>query len=246
MYRNYVFDLYGTLVDIHTDESGTELWEKLALFYGYYGAVYPPEELKKRYESLCRQKEVEMKSSMESHDAHEACPEIQIEEVFEVLFLEKGVQPELSLCVHAGQFFRALSTEYVKLYEGVPKMLEQLKKSGGNLYLLSNAQRIFTEYELNYLDIRKYFDGILISSEYGTKKPDVRFYEILLKKYDLKPGTCIMIGNDVRCDIEGARKAGMDTFYIHSNISPKEDQRPDSTFCLMKMDIPKVTALLLG
>ncbi len=30
-YDNYVFDLYGTLVDIHTDESKKEVWEKLAL-----------------------------------------------------------------------------------------------------------------------------------------------------------------------------------------------------------------------
>ncbi len=34
MYRNCIFDLYGTLVDIHTDEVKPELWEKLALFYG--------------------------------------------------------------------------------------------------------------------------------------------------------------------------------------------------------------------
>ena len=31
---NYIFDLYGTLVDIHTDESDTAIWEKLAMFYG--------------------------------------------------------------------------------------------------------------------------------------------------------------------------------------------------------------------
>ena len=37
-YENYVFDLYGTLVDIHTDEEPRELWEKLVLFFGYYGA----------------------------------------------------------------------------------------------------------------------------------------------------------------------------------------------------------------
>ena len=29
-YDNYIFDLYGTLVDIHTDESDTAIWEKLA------------------------------------------------------------------------------------------------------------------------------------------------------------------------------------------------------------------------
>ena len=30
-YDNYIFDLYGTLVDIHTDESDTAIWEKLAM-----------------------------------------------------------------------------------------------------------------------------------------------------------------------------------------------------------------------
>ena len=43
IYKNYIFDLYGTLVDIHTDEEQELLWEKLALFYGYYDAVYEPE-----------------------------------------------------------------------------------------------------------------------------------------------------------------------------------------------------------
>lgn len=32
-YDNYVFDLYGTLVDIHTEEDFPKLWEKLALFF---------------------------------------------------------------------------------------------------------------------------------------------------------------------------------------------------------------------
>ena len=30
-YDNYVFDLYGTLVDIHTEEDFPKLWESLAL-----------------------------------------------------------------------------------------------------------------------------------------------------------------------------------------------------------------------
>ena len=33
MYKNYIFDLYGTLVDINTDEDKSELWDKLSLFY---------------------------------------------------------------------------------------------------------------------------------------------------------------------------------------------------------------------
>ena len=35
-----------------------------------------------------------------------------------------------TLAVHAGQFFRILSTDYVKLYDGVTDLLEALKKDG--------------------------------------------------------------------------------------------------------------------
>ena len=29
MYHNFIFDLYGTLVDIHTNENKTSLWKGL-------------------------------------------------------------------------------------------------------------------------------------------------------------------------------------------------------------------------
>lgn len=125
-YDNYIFDLYGTLVDIHTDESDTAIWEKLAMFYGYYGALYEAKELKARYETLVKSSEAELKKKLEDMDiekqneasdaqfaisyAHEASPEIHIEDVFEKLYEEKGVNPTKELSVHTGQFFRVMST----------------------------------------------------------------------------------------------------------------------------------------
>ena len=32
MYNNYIFDLYGTLIDINTDEWNDDLWKKIAIF----------------------------------------------------------------------------------------------------------------------------------------------------------------------------------------------------------------------
>lgn len=245
-YKNYIFDLYGTLVDIHTDEEEKQVWERLALFYGYYGAIYTPEELQEAYATLVRNGEKVKKSELEAEPryAHEAFPEIQIENVFWELFRAKGVDAGMELSIHAGQFFRVLSTEYVRLYEGVPKMLYAIRKMGSKVYLLSNAQRIFTAYEMNLLKISQYFDGILISSEYGTKKPDIRFFNTLLEEYALNPKECIMIGNDAKSDIAGAKAAGMDTYYIHSNISPECEKEPDATYCQMEMDIEKVCHVL--
>nr|WP_294466341.1 HAD family hydrolase [uncultured Sellimonas sp.] len=241
MYQSYIFDLYGTLVDIHTDEERMEVWEKLALFYGYYGAFYTSQELQKAYQELTK----ESAKGALRHDSHESFPELQIEDVFQELFRQKGVEVLRDLAVHAGQFFRVLTTDYVRLYDGTREMLEELKAAGGKLYLLSNAQRIFTEYEMRALDIFRYFDGIYISSVYGYKKPDIRFFEQLLEHEKINKEAAIMIGNDGICDIKGAKEAGLDTFYIRSNISPKEET-PQADFVLEEMNQRKVKELLLG
>ena len=218
-YDNYIFDLYGTLVDIHTEENDPLVWKKLALFYGYYDADYSSEELKERYAAIIAGEEYKMKSEKKD-DAHEAHPEVQIEEVFQKLFEEKGVKADPTLAVHAGQFFRILSTDYVK-----------------------------------------YFDDIFISSTCGVKKPDSRFFQLLIDKYNLDITKSVMIGNDGISDIAGAKSVGLDTFYIHSNISPKlpeetvilpdgtEKKRkvmPDADFVLDGMDMERVRELLLG
>jgi putative hydrolase of the HAD superfamily len=235
-YDNYVFDLYGTLVDIRTDEGKDEVWDKLALFFGYYGAIYEPEELRERYGTLVRESEGALRKSLEEDPryAHEASPEIEITEVFQKLYEEKGISADASLARYTGQFFRVLSTEYVRVYSGTVQMLEHLKELGKNVYLLSNAQRIFTAYEMNVLGIAKYFDDILISSDYQTKKPDERFFGILMERHKLDAGKTLFIGNDGRCDIGGAKQVNLDTFYVYSNISPQNDDPNNADYIVNK------------
>lgn len=236
-YDNYVFDLYGTLVDIHTDESDIIIWKKLAMFYGYYGALYEADELKARYEALVKSEEAQLKASLENGAdgpkvsyAHEASPEIEIETVFAGLYEEKGVHASEELAVHTGQFFRVLTTEYVRLYPGTKEMLRELKQQGKKVYLLSNAQRIFTAYEMRQLDIFELFDDVYISSDYHTRKPDVRFFNVLIKEHDIDVKKSLFIGNDSTTDIKGAKDCGFDTFYVRSNISPKGDMAENSDY----------------
>ena len=243
MYDTCIFDLYGTLVDIRTDENKEELWEKLSLFYAFYGAVYTPEELACSYKRLTG----EMTAGHEElrRDSHEAFPEIRIEEVFRALFEEKGIAPDEPLVRHAGQFFRILSMDFIRLYDGTEEMLSAVKESGRKIYLLSNAQRIFTEYEMNALGITKYFDGIFISSDEGCKKPDLKFFRKLIDTCGIDPERAVMLGNDGICDIEGAKRAGLGTVYVHSDISPAEDA-PDADYVLPQMDMEQIRKILLS
>jgi len=243
MYDTCIFDLYGTLVDIRTDENKEELWEKLSLFYAFYGAFYTPEELARSYKRLTG----EMTAGHEElrRDSHEAFPEIRIEEVFRALFEEKRIAPDEPLVRHAGQFFRILSMEFIRLYDGTEEMLSAVKESGRKIYLLSNAQRIFTEYEMNALGITKYFDGIFISSDEGCKKPDLKFFRKLIDTCGIDPERAVMVGNDGICDIEGAKRAGLGTVYVHSDISPAEDA-PDADYVLPQMDMEQIRKILLS
>lgn len=223
-YRNYVFDLYGTLVNIKTTERNSRIWEKLSLFMGFYGAVYEAAELKEAYHLLIDGRESHLKEKLGAEEhGHEASPEIEIVDVFRELYSLKGVRADDALVIHTGQLFRIETLEHLKLYEGTREMLQELKDGGKKIWLLSNAQRIFTVHELSYLDIERFFNGILISSDYQAKKPDQRFFHLLTEKFGIGKAGTLFVGNDATSDIAGAREMGLDTYYVHSNISPKKD-----------------------
>lgn len=243
VYRHCIFDLYGTLVDIHTDEDMPGLWAAMAAYYRERGAAYEPAELRSAYRRLAA--ELERDSVPLRRDAHEAHPEIQIELVFRQLFREKGAEAEPAQAVQAGRRFRALSTEYLRLYDGAGELLSALREQGRKVWLLSNAQAIFTRWELERLGLADCFDGIYLSSDYGVKKPDRRFFELLLREQGIDPKTAVMIGNDGVCDIQGAKAVGLAAVYLRSNLSPDEPL-PQADHVLEGASLKKLRDILLG
>lgn len=201
MYQNYIFDLYGTLVDIRTNERKPSLWKHMAMYMTLQDASYTAAELKKAYQQLI-------------DEAPEM--EVNLAEVLRKLYHAKGVSPTEEMISHWALMFRALSLDYVRLYDGAKNLLEELHLRNKRVYLLSNAQRLFTEPELRSLGIYDLFDDVFISSDLGVKKPSPLFYGALLKKHQLAPGESVMIGNDWQADAWGAYKNGLDSMYIHT------------------------------
>lgn len=242
-YRNCVFDLYGTLVDIHTREEDPRVWERTAGCYAALGARYAPEELREAYS---RQVALAQRGAAAPlrRDAHEGYPEIRIEEVFQALFRARGADPTPEEIEKTALTFRRESTEYIRLYDGVEDALRTLRKSGRGVWLLSNAQGCFTRMELEELGLTPLFDGILLSSDHGCKKPDRRFFDLLLRRCSIPPHTAVMVGNDGVCDILGARQAGLSTLYIRSNLSP-EEPAPPADYALDGVDMAAVLDILL-
>ena len=220
-YTDLIFDLYGTLLDIHTEEDDT-VWEKTALYFGFYGAHFTGPELRQAFHCAMAAREAQAGQS------YECFPDIPFEEVMAQLFREKGVMENAdALGVNAAQLFRICSIEYIRLYPGVPEALAKLRQRGFRLWLLSNAQQIFTAYELRHLGLKDQLDGIYLSSDYGCRKPDVRFFKALLQEQQLDPEACLRIGNDRETDIAGAKAAGLATLYMHTNLTPPDQTEAD-------------------
>lgn len=214
-YQNYIFDLYGTLVDIHTEENKPALWDTLARFLLMKGLSVRADRLHGDYLHLCnqaqRKKEAEIAAKNRTGPAEpdlllvwkQLCPAMSVQELQDLACL-----------------FRTLSIEKLRLYDGAWELLAQLRYAGKRVYLLSNAQECFTLPELRLLDLPGCFDGILLSSQAGVKKPSPEFYGQLLKKYRLDPEKSLMIGNDDVADCHGAAAVGLDSLYISTEQSP--------------------------
>ena len=220
-YTDLVFDLYGTLVDIHTEEDD-RVWEKTAFYFGFYGAHYTGPELKAAFQSAMRAREARAGQS------YECFPDLPFEETMADLFRAKGVTENAdTLGINAAQLFRISSLDYIRLYPHALEALAKLRKAGYRLWLLSNAQAIFTAYELRLLGLGEQLDGIYLSSNYKCRKPDLRFYQALIEERHLDVSKTMMIGNDRQTDIAGAKAAGMATLYMHTDLTPRDQAEAD-------------------
>ena len=241
MFQNYIFDLYGTLIDINTNEWDMPLWNQMAIYYGYKGAIYTGKELKDAYGDFVDEEKKKVQSKHKDYKVID----IEIKNVFEKLFTAKKVYPTEQEIIDVCGIFRCYSTDYIKLYDGVIDLLDTLKAKNKKIYLLSNAQRHFTINEMKMLGIYDYFDGIFISSDLECSKPDVNYYKMLFEKYNLKKDESIMIGNDYLSDIGGASDFGIKSLYIHPDISPEIKGKLRSNYTIMNGNVKEIKKLIV-
>lgn len=229
-YTNYIFDLYGTLVDIHTEENRRTVWKKAAVYFSAQGAAYTGKELKERYHALAKEEELRLHRRLKRKYPELAADEVEInlDRVFEALYKEKGCKVSRQQVKDSMLAFRAITMEKLTLFPGAEELLATLKAEGKKVYLLSNAQTSFTLPELRALGIADYFDDLFFSSDLEVKKPSARFYAALFEKHSLKKQDSVMVGNDRFADVQGALDFGIDAIYLHTKQStPFEGGLPE-------------------
>ena len=85
MYQNYIFDLYGTLIDIHTDEHSKNFFKKYAKWLRKQGFSFEWKLFYRLYTTI--EREYRENAAKEGRYVK---PEIQVEDVFRDVFSANG------------------------------------------------------------------------------------------------------------------------------------------------------------
>ena len=223
-YTHVFFDLYGTLLDIATDEESDATWEVLRKFLAENGAEYEDVKELKIFWDKAESKLI----NAQGFNKEES--EYDIAKLYKEASANKGIQSDDKLAAEAARVFRDASRKFMNLYPGTVEMLRKVKDSGRQIVLLSNAQTLFTVPEIEAVGLDKEFEHIFISSEFGWKKPSAKFYDYAAEKLGCDKNSVLMVGNDPVCDIDGAKNAGIDAFYFLTGVSPQNspEVHPDA------------------
>ncbi|MDR0478142.1 MAG: HAD family hydrolase [Desulfobulbaceae bacterium] len=220
MIRGLIFDINGTTTDILTNEGHDEIYRILANFLDYQGIALRPDELREMYFAINRRQRKESGEEFAEFDAAAVFKEIISKRASDYT----GRLPAAKLRLLPGicaEVFRAASRFKLELYAGVSATLAAMKPKY-QLAALSDGQSLWGLAELHAVGLDGYFDPVLISSDFGYRKPDPRLFAQVLKKMRLTAAEVIFIGNDMYRDVFGAKTAGLKTVFFKSN---QGDQR---------------------
>ncbi len=192
MYKNIMFDLDGTVTD-----SGRAIISSVEYALSHFGITDQPEEKLQTFIGPSLFDSFEREYRMTEED-----------------------------CEKAVSLYRSIyETERmydVDIYEGIPELLNELKKAEYKVFLITSKPLVFSEKILKRIGLADYFDhmtGPDLSDHSSDKK---RLIEKAIEEYGLNKSECVMIG-DTGYDIRGAVEAGIDSIAVTYGYGKTEE-----------------------
>ena len=104
----------------------------------------------------------------------------------------------------------------ISLYPDAKTILNKLKKEDLKLGLITDGWKESQENKISSLNLRDYFDLIIITDAYGKeyRKPSEKPFKLVLSKFGLKPNGTVYIGDNPLKDFVAAKKLGIWTVRI--------------------------------
>tara|TARA_B100000242_G_scaffold266241_1_gene214905 strand:+ start:278 stop:1021 length:744 start_codon:yes stop_codon:yes gene_type:complete len=144
-----------------------------------------------------------------------------------------GLKAELLTALDLEQTYWRTFLANAPLFKGVELFLESLKIKKIPIAIVTDLTAHIQLRKLTYFNLENTFDAVVTSEEAGADKPDLRNFDLVLKKLHIKNSNNIwMIGDNPETDIRGGKLINALTFQkIHTNVKIGENKdMPDFVF----------------
>ncbi len=124
-------------------------------------------------------------------------------------------QMDLNVLHRAVDIFYAPEMTAWRLRPGVKSLLQALHAEGYKLAVMTNynCDRVFQR-TIDYLGIRPYLDISLCSASVEFRKPDTKFFDIALQRWDALGYEVVVVGDSLAEDIAAGIEVGALTVWI--------------------------------
>jgi putative hydrolase of the HAD superfamily len=221
--KGIIFDVNGTLIDIHTNEWHDEVYRVISNLLSYHGVLLNPDVVKDLFFRTIKEQKLASGERQAEFDAAAVFRQMVAQHATDFTRALPDQQRE-QFPRFLAQAHRAASRERLQLYPGVLGTIAQLH-SQYLLAIVSDAQTAYALPELNAMGLTAYFDPIIVSGDYGYRKPDVRLFEAALSAMKLKPTEVLFVGNDLYRDVHGPQKLGIKTVFFKQGEMPQDKER---------------------
>ena len=114
-------------------------------------------------------------------------------------------------------------TKEISLYDGIYKLLEDLKQKGFILSVATNASADFAIKMLKALDIYKFFNFVVGANMVEHPKPKPDMLELTLKQLDIDVKDSLIIGDSLK-DTRAAESINMKAILVNWGFSKYENE----------------------
>ena len=190
-----IFDAYGTLFDVNSaaekckDKIG-DRWEGFANFWRTTQLEY-----------------TWLRSLMKRHKDFWQVTEDSLEKSMNAFKIDKAMKNELL------NLYKALNT-----FPEVKDVLNKLKEKNYKLAILSNGTPALLNELVKSNNLDNIFDDIFSIEEVGIYKPDVKVYDMPIKKYKIQKEEVVFLSANT-WDISGGGNYGYSSIWVNRNNS---------------------------
>ena len=244
MIDTVLFDMGGTLEDIHVDDESRHASIQGVLDILRAHGIDPDKDFETAANAI--------NAGWERYGAYRdpRQRELKPEEIWGSFVLTDFGLDEESVRSYAEELAHMWDvTHYHRaLRPHVREMLEGLKDLGMKLGVISNTASLYQVFDiLKEYGIRDYFQDVTLSSVTGYRKPNPNIFMVSLHQVQSDPAHCAYVGDTISRDVIGPIRMGFGaTFHIDSYLTRLKDTHvsPDVKATYNIQDIYEVYTIL--